>query len=149
MFVIRMFLCQMIKDVFSDCNKIEVSFAVISLPLFDFWKWFGVRFCHLYFLDNLTIFIWTSKLSFSSWWCHRVKSWFKKNPLSNPLFSYRNFTSQETKRLVASQTGHVGKTCQTCHVRIWWRCEAAVKRRRREYFLSRTLEILCWWRVTT
>ena len=36
MFVIRMFLCPMIKDVFSDCNKIEVSFAVISLPLFDF-----------------------------------------------------------------------------------------------------------------
>ena len=38
MFVIRIFLCQMIKDVFSDCNKIEVSFAVISLPLFDFLK---------------------------------------------------------------------------------------------------------------
>ena len=38
MFVIRMFLCQMIKDVFRDCNKIEVSFAVISLPLFDFLK---------------------------------------------------------------------------------------------------------------
>lgn len=57
MFVICIFLCQMIKDVFSDCNKIEVSFAVISLPLFDFLKWFGVRFCHLYLLDNLTIFI--------------------------------------------------------------------------------------------
>lgn len=38
MFVIRIFLCQMIQDVFSDCNKIEVSFAVISLPLFDFLK---------------------------------------------------------------------------------------------------------------
>ena len=38
MFVICIFLCQMIKDVFSDCNKIEVSFAVISLPLFDFLK---------------------------------------------------------------------------------------------------------------
>lgn len=33
MFVIRMFLCQMIKDVFSDCNKIEVFFKMIWCSL--------------------------------------------------------------------------------------------------------------------